>query len=293
MFNIRDLLEPVTLDEALTYLNINNNLTIISGGTDVLIKLRHNKYSNCELLSLRKIHELSNIKVLDNGTILIGACCTFNDIYRNIHINNNIPILCEAAISMGGPQIRSMATIGGNICNGAVSADSAPALFCLNAKLKIKSLNSQRIIPIKDFYKGPGKVDISADEILTEIIIDGPDYKNYQGKYIKFCNRKAMDISMLGVAVLCKVSNEYLEDIRICLGVAAPTPIRCIQAEEFAKKKQICLNTIKDISNLAKLSSKARNSWRGSKDFREHLIVNLTELALLDVIKKSGVKIDE
>ena len=86
-------------------------------------------------------------------------------------INENIYALAEAAVSMGGPQVRNVATIGGNVCNGAVSADSASTLFALNAKLKLETSEGVRVIPIEDFYLGPGRVAINKNEILTEIII--------------------------------------------------------------------------------------------------------------------------
>lgn len=143
MFDIKEIKEPLSLNEALKELDDNKGLKIICGGTDVLIKLHHGKMNDAELLSIKNINSLKEIKVLEDNTISIGSAVTFSDIFRNDIINTCIPILSEAAVSMGGPQIRNMATIGGNVCNGAVSADSAPALFSLNALLKIKSLNGE------------------------------------------------------------------------------------------------------------------------------------------------------
>ena len=166
MFDIKEIKEPKSLDEALKVLDSNTKLKIISGGTDVLIKLHHGKISDVELLSIKNLDTLRDIKILEDKTISIGANSTFSDIFRSEVINNNIPILSEAAVLMGGPQIRNMATIGGNVCNGAVSADSAPALFSLNAELKLKSLNNERIVKITEFYDGPGKVKIERNEII-------------------------------------------------------------------------------------------------------------------------------
>ena len=212
MFDIKEIKEPKSLDEALKVLDSNTKLKIISGGTDVLIKLHHGKFNDAELLSIKNLDTLRDIKVLEDNTISIGANVTFSDIFRSEVINNNIPILSEAAVSMGGPQIRNMATIGGNICNGAVSADSAPALFSLNAELKLKSLNNERIVKITEFYDGPGKVKIQRNEILTEILIKEENYKNKRGRYIKFANRKALDISMLGVALLYEIEDNSFKD---------------------------------------------------------------------------------
>ena len=275
MFDIKEIKEPLSLNEALKELDDNKGLKIICGGTDVLIKLHHGKMNDAELLSIKNINSLKEIKVLEDNTISIGSAVTFSDIFRNDIINTCIPILSEAAVSMGGPQIRNMATIGGNVCNGAVSADSAPALFSLNALLKIKSLNGERIVNITDFYEGPGKVKIKENEILTEILIKEEDYKEKKGKYIKFSNRKALDISMLGVAIVCEENKGEINDLRIALGVAAPIPLRCIKAEAYGIGKKYSESVINNIATIAMNESSPRNSWRGSKDYRLHLIKTL------------------
>lgn len=287
MFDIKEIKEPKSLDEALKVLDSNTKLKIISGGTDVLIKLHHGKISDVELLSIKNLDTLRDIKILEDKTISIGANSTFSDIFRSEVINNNIPILSEAAVLMGGPQIRNMATIGGNVCNGAVSADSAPALFSLNAELKLKSLNNERIVKITEFYDGPGKVKIERNEILTEILIKEKDYKNKKGKYIKFANRKALDISMLGVALVYEVEDNIFKDLRVSLGVAAPKPIRCRTAENFAIGNGVTNEVINKIAELAKVDSNPRNSWRGSRDYRLHLISTLIKRILSnELIKK-------
>lgn len=293
MFDIKNIYEPKTIEEALNILDNKENIKIIAGGTDVLIKLHHGDMIGVELLSIRNIDELREINLKDNGDIEIGSMVSFTDIFRNEIINENIYVLSEAAVSMGGPQVRNMATIGGNVCNGAVSADSATTLFALNAKLLLRRKNEERIISIKEFYLGPGKVSILPDEILVKIIVKKEDYEGYKGNYIKFSNRKAMDIAMLGVSVVGAIENNKFKDLRISLGVAAPTPIRCLKAEEFAMDIDISMKNIKVISEKALLDAKPRNSWRGSKDFREHLIKELTKRGILEVIKRSGGVVNE
>lgn len=290
MFDIKEIKEPKSLEQALKVLDSNTKLKIISGGTDVLIKLHHGKFNDAELLSIKNLDTLRDIKILEDNTISIGANVTFSDIFRSEVINNNIPILSEAAVSMGAPQIRNMATIGGNICNGAVSADSAPSLFSLNAELKLKSLNNERIVKITEFYDGPGKVKIERNEILTEILIKEEDYKNKKGRYIKFANRKALDISMLGVALLYEIEDNTFKDLRISLGVASPTPIRCRNAEKFAIEKGVTNEVINKVAELAQIDSNPRNSWRGSRDYRLHLISTLIKRILSDDLIKSEVK---
>lgn len=293
MFNIREIIEPNTLDEALDILYKDEDLNIISGGTDILINLHHNKLDNIRLLSIKKLEELKGIKLLDDETIFIGANTTFSEIFKNEIINSKIPILSEAAVSIGGPQIRNMATIGGNICNGAVSADSAPALFALNSYLKLQSKNSERIVSILDFYEGPGKVKIENDEILIGIFIKKKDYYEKIGKYIKFSTRKALDISMLGIAIWVEANKNNFIDLRIALGVAAKTPIRCLEAENYSINKKISIETINEISKVVLNNANPRNSWRASKDYRTHLISVLTKRILKDLLLKEESELYE
>lgn len=283
MFDIKQVYEPMCLKSALEIYQNNPHLTIIAGGTDVLINLRHGKYEEVELLSLQKIKGLDEIKILEDGTIEIGALTTFTKIFRNDIINKHVPILAEAAVSMGGPQIRNIATIGGNICNGAVSADSVPALFTLNALLYLETANASRTIPITEFYAGPGRVKIQPGEILTKILITKDNYENFKGKYFKFSNRKAMDIAMIGVAVLLNTTDNKVNDLRIALGVSAPTPIRCQEAEKTSLGLELTEENMKRISELTILDAKPRDSWRGSKAYREHLIKVLTYRALREL----------
>ncbi|MGB9661878.1 MAG: xanthine dehydrogenase FAD-binding subunit XdhB [Moorellaceae bacterium] len=289
MFDIKAYFEAETINEATALLADNPNLTIIAGGTDVLIKLHHGQLEKAELLSIRKIKSLEGIRQLEDGTIVIGALTTFTRISQDPIIAETIPILREAALSMGGPQIRNVATIGGNICNGATSADSASTLWALNARLKLQTNQGERVVPIQEFYLGPGKVDLKPEELLTEIIITPDNYRGYGGHYIKFSMRKAMDIATLGVAALCKVGEGHVfEDVRIGLGVAGPTPLRCYEAEAYARGKRICDATLADIGKLAVRSTKARTSWRASKEYREHLVEELTQRALKVAIVKAG-----
>ena len=288
MYDIIGYYDAETVSEATTLLAENPNLILIAGGTDVLIKLHGGRLEEAELLSLRKIKSLENIRVAGDGTIVIGAMATFSMVFNNPILRDSIPILTEAAISMGGPQIRNIATIGGNICNGATSADSASTLFALNAQLKLEAKNGERIVPIREFYLGPGKVALNPGEILTEILIAPEDYQGFGGQYIKFAMREAMDIATLGVAVVCKLQSGYFADVRIGLGVAGPTPLRCLEAEEYAKGKKVSSATLTEIGKLAVKSAKARTSWRASKEYREHLVEELTQRALKIAVVNAG-----
>ncbi|MFZ3101863.1 MAG: xanthine dehydrogenase FAD-binding subunit XdhB [Desulfitobacteriaceae bacterium] len=288
MYDIKGYFEVETISEATALLAENPKLRIIAGGTDILIKMHSGQLEAAELLSIRKLKSLEGIWRLADGTIIIGSLATFTQIFNEPIIQEAIPILAEAAISMGGPQIRNAATIGGNICNGATSADSASSLFALNAQLKIQNQRGDRLVSIREFYLGPGKVALQSGEILTEIIIAPEDYQGFGGHYIKFAMRKAMDIATLAVAVVCKLQGKTLAEVRIGLGVAGPTPLRCLEAEAYAKGKLISNETLSEIGKLAVKSTQARTSWRASQEYREHLVEELTHRALKVAIVNAG-----
>lgn len=288
MYDIKAYFEAETISEATTLLAANPKLKIIAGGTDILIKIKHGRLEEAELLSIRKLKELEGIEKLADGTIVIGAMATFSAISQNTIINDNLPALTEAAISMGGPQIRNVATIGGNICNGVTSADSASTLLALDAKLCLQSNTGQRIIPIREFYLGPGHVDLKQGEMLTGFLISPESYQGFGGHYIKFAMRKAMDIATLGVSVMAKVDSDVFQEVKIALGVAGPTPLRCMEAEAYGKGKRISPETLAEIGRLAVKATNARTSWRASREYREHLVEELTQRALHVAIVRAG-----
>ena len=288
MYDIIGYYEAETVSEATALLAKNPNLRLIAGGTDVLIKMHGGQIEGAELLSLRKIKALERIRKAEDGTIVIGAMATFTKVFNDPLLREMIPILTEAAISMGGPQIRNIATIGGNVCNGATSADSASSLFALNAHLKLEDQQGERLVPIREFYLGPGKVALKPGEILTEILISPDDYRGFGGQYLKFAMREAMDIATLAVSVVCKLQGDTFDEVRIGLGVAGPTPLRCLEAEAYAQGKKVSVETVAEIGKLAVNSAKARTSWRASKEYREHLVEELVQRALKTAIVNAG-----
>ena len=288
MYDITGYYEVETVSEATALLAENPKLRLIAGGTDVLIKLHAGQIKDAELLSLRKIKALQGIRIAEDGTIVIGAMVTFTKAFKDPILRERVPILTQAAISMGGPQIRNIATIGGNVCNGATSADSASSLFALNAQLKLEDMFGERAVSIRDFYLGPGKVALKPGEILTEILISPDNYQGFGGHYIKFAMREAMDIATLAVAVVCKLQGQTFDEVRIGLGVAGPTPLRGLEAEAYAQGKDVSVETVAEIGKRAVHSAKARTSWRASKDYREHLVEQLVQRGLKIAIVNAG-----
>src|SRR5699024_8450029 len=238
MFDISGYYEAKQIDDVFDYIKKEPAARLIAGGTDVLIKAREGKenYTEVPLIGINHIAELHQIYLDDDQTLVIGALNTFTEVEKNPLVKKYLPMLSQAVSFVGGPQTRHVATIGGNICNGATSADSAPTLFAYNALLEIHSADGKKEVPIADFYKGAGWVDLKAGEVLVNIKITKDNYKGFVGNYTKFAQRNALDIANLSCACLFKVVNNQIADLRICFGVAAPTPIR--RSEEHTSELQ-------------------------------------------------------
>lgn len=290
MYDIETIYSAQNIPDAISALIQNPDSLLICGGSDVLIKIREGKLAGCSLVSIHDVQELKNIFVDEYGTLHIGPACTFNEVTEHPIIQEFVPTLGYAVDQAGGPQLRNVGTIGGNICNGATSADSAPTLFSLNATLTIASTIGTRTEDIADFYKGPGKVNLKHGEILTDICISKCDYEKYGGHYIKYAMRKAMDIATLGCAVHVKLSADKtsVEDLRLAFGVAAPTPIRCKQTEANVRGMDISPALYEKVAIGALSEVSPRTSWRASKEFRQQLVYELSQRALRQAIENAG-----
>ena len=205
MYDIEHYVEAVSVEDAIEHLKADPDATVISGGTDVLVRLRSGKGVGGTLVSIHEIPELHGVDRLLNGTLVIGPATCFTDLAKDPLIRSCVPYLGEAVETVGGPQIRNMGTIGGNLCNGATSADSAAVMQTLNARLVLQGPDGSREVPVTEFYLGPGKTVRKREEILTAILIEPQDYVGFTGCYIKYGKRRAMEIATLGCCVRVKL----------------------------------------------------------------------------------------
>ena len=190
MFDVSFVYEAKDVKDAIKKLSENENSEVISGGTDVLIRVREGKDAGMGLVSIHNIQELKGVKLDSDGSIIIGAGTSFHDITYNEIIQKYIPSLGEAVNTVGGPQVRETGTIGGNICNGATSADSASTMTALQADIILEGPNGERTVNIKDFYTGPGKTVRDRCEVCKYFKIKKENYENFYGYYFKYGKRK-------------------------------------------------------------------------------------------------------
>ena len=290
MYDIGKFYQAADVEDAVRALVEDPEAVVISGGSDVLIKIREGKLAGCSLVSIHGIKELEGIRMEEDGTIVIGPATTFSHITNNDIIQKHIPMLGDAVDMAGGPQLRNIGTIGGNVCNGVTSADSASSLCCLDAVLVLKGPDGVREVPISQWYTGPGRTVRNHDEVLTAIRIKKENYQGYGGQYIKYGKRNAMEIATLGCAVSVKLTEDkrYIQDLRLGYGVAAPTPIRCHKTEGAVKGMETGEALAQAVGKSALEEVNPRSSWRASREFRLQLVEELGRRAVKQAVINAG-----
>lgn len=303
--------KPQTVKEAIGLMESLENAKYIAGGTDVIVLVKQGKLSPANLVSLRNISELASIHAKDG--LKLGAGVTHSAIANNEFIRRRYSALADAAGAVGSKQIRNVATIGGNICNAAPSADTACPLLVLDAKVVIEGKGGKREATIDDFFLGPNKIALNAGELVTGFVL--PDLGSNTGSaYIKHARRQAMDLPIIGIAARATVKvggNEaacrdafgaghdssqiikqlegqrlVFEDVRIAMGVVAPRPVRAKKAEEAMKGKAISEKLLTEIGEIAASESQPRDSIRGEAWYRREMVKVLTVRALLRSIDR-------
>lgn len=303
--------KPQTVKEAIDLMEGLENAKYIAGGTDVMVLVKQGKLDPANLVSLRNVGELSYVDV-QNG-IKMGAGVTHTAIANNEFVRKHYSALADGAGVVGSKQIRNVATIGGNICNAAPSADTACPLLVLDAKAVIVGKTGERQVSVDEFFLGPNKVALEKSELVTGFIM--PAFGDYTGSaYIKHARRLAMDLPVLGIAAratikingdtaACReafdsagdtsatikrleVEKLVFEDVRIAMSVVAPRPMRAKKAEEALRGKAVSEKLFEEIGEIAASESQPRDSIRGEAWYRREMVKVLTKRALLRSIDR-------
>jgi len=305
-----DYLKPKTLEEALSLLaQHGKKAKLIAGGTDVIVMIKQKAMSPEVLISLRGIPGLDQIQY--DGALRIGAMVTHRTLEKSDLIKREFSALADAVDALGSIQIRNVATIGGNICTAAPSADTATPLLVLGAQIKIKSLKEERTVRIEEFFTGPGETILKKGEIVTEFFIPKP-LPNTGSAYWKHQRRLALDLPILGVStlltldkgtvscsdMLCTTSpissilhameqdQLICKEVRIALGVAAPIPIRATKAENLLRGKKISDELLEEVAETAVKEAQPRDTMRGEAWYRSDMIKVLVKRMAMKSIER-------
>jgi CO/xanthine dehydrogenase FAD-binding subunit len=280
-----EYLTPATIDEAISLLvSHGERARYISGGTDVMVKVKEGKIHPHYLVSLRRLQGLDRMTYKD-GELRIGATVTHRMLELSPIIKRHFPILMDAVTHIGSVQIRNVATIGGNIVNAVPSADGAIPLITLGARVRMRGPKGERSMALEDLFIGPGQTLLEPGEILLEFVVP-PHPPRTGAAYVKHTRREAMELPLLGVAVLLSLGSDMVTcaDARIGLGVLAPTPMRAKNTEKLLKGRELTEDVLTEAGKAAAEECKARDSIRGEawyrRDMVEVLVPRMARLAV-------------
>jgi CO/xanthine dehydrogenase FAD-binding subunit len=279
-----------SVDEALSQLaKSGEGAQLTAGGTDVMVKMRNGSLGpekNC-LIDIGRIPDLSFIKESENGlTIEIGSCTTHTTLAADELASTSSLILDKACRSVGSPQIRNRGTIGGNVLTAAQCADSIPALLVLDAELVLRDTRgSERTLPIRDFFPGPKKTSILPNEILISFRYRSLRDAAWRGSFYKLIRRAATAKARLNFATLVRVSSMgMIEEARISIGSALPSPGRFAPAEELLKGEKPSRELL-EAAAAACVDYMTRNAGRRwSSEYKEPVVRNVMRRELAGVL---------
>jgi CO/xanthine dehydrogenase FAD-binding subunit len=277
-----DYYEPRTVEEACKLLfEFGSDASILAGGTDLIPKMKNGLMMPDHIVNIKKIPDLDFIKGDGETLLRIGALTLISELAIHPLLLERFPVITTAARSIGSLQVRNLATLGGNLCNGAPSADMAPGLLVMDSRVKVTGPSGDREMPLEDFFVGPGRVNLGKGELLTEIHVPFPP-ANTKQLYLKHSVRRAMDIAIVGVAVSLSFEEktEVCRKARIALGAVAPTPVRAKRTEEMLLGKKLREILLIKVGEMVSQEVAPITDVRGSAGYRSEIVSKLTLKAI-------------
>jgi len=282
---------PTQLDEAVETLHQHGAAArALAGGTDLVVQMKEGATrfpSPSHLISLKLVSQLQGIDFGGEDGLRIGAAVTMAEVSESPLIRQRFPAVAEGAGVVGSFQTMNMATVGGNLCNAAPSADIAPPLLVYEAEAVIVGPQGRRSLPLEEFFLGPGHTALMPDELLVEVRVPTPSARSGSA-YARHTPRKQMDIAVVGVGVVLTLSDGgTIEKARVALGAVAPTPVRSRAAEAILEGQAVSEELFSRAAKVAASESKPISDTRGSADFRSHLVQVLTERMIRTAIARA------
>ena len=284
-----DFIAPKTLSEAMSLMASNGDRArALAGGTDLLVQLRVGRRSPDLVVDVKEIPELSQIKYDAQSGLTIGAAAPCYRIYQDQAVAEAYPCLIDSASLIGSIQIQGRASIGGNLCNSAPSADAIPSVIVLGGVATIASSKGTREVPVAEFCTGPGRNVMEPDEILVSIHLPAPQ-ANAGANYLRFIPRNEMDIAVAGVgsSVVLDASGQNFVSARISLASVAPTPVFAQEAGDSLAGKPVSDEAIEEAATKAMAAATPISDMRGTIRQRNHLVGVLTRRTLNNAIKRA------
>jgi carbon-monoxide dehydrogenase medium subunit len=277
-----DYAAPTALEEAVALLaQHNGSAKILAGGTDIIVQLREGLKDADVVVDVKKIPELTELKYSTESELSMGASVPCYRLYESPEIVSAYGAVTDSARIIGGWQIQSRASVGGNLCNSSPAADSIPSLIAHHAVAHIVGPNGSREVPVTEFCTAPGKNVLEPGELLVKITLPAPVSKSASA-YLRFIPRNEMDIAVAGVGSWVKLSEDggTITDARIGVCAVSATPQFAEEASAFLAGKPATDETFAAAGELAKKVASPIDDMRGTVEYRIHLIGVLTKRTL-------------
>ena len=280
---------PRSLSEAIGVMDsANGQVRPLAGGTDLIAQMKAGHPRPTVVMDVKRIPEMLRLEYTPDEGMHIGAAISCTDVAGHEAIPARYPAIGEAALLVGSRQIQNRATIGGNVCNAAPSADTVPPLLVYDASALVAGPHGQRQVPLASLFTGPGQMDLGPGELLVEVLVPPPPAHS-SSRYLRFTPRNEMDIAVAGVAamVVCPQGGA-IESARVALAAVAPTPVRAEAAEKHLAGQEPSDALLTEAGEKAVQAASPITDVRGSAEYRRELVKVLTRRALRRCLEDLG-----
>jgi carbon-monoxide dehydrogenase medium subunit len=278
---------PASLAEACALgRHYGSDAVFLAGGTELIPDYQRDRETARHLIALESIHELRGISEQD-GVLRIGALTTVAEVAASALVRARLPALADAALAIGSPQIRNMATIGGNFCRAVPCADTPPAAIVCAARVRVVGVLGTGELDAESFFTGPRKTALGPGDVLVEIIV--PAQPHHSGtSYQRFARRSGPALAVAAVAARVTLEQGRITGARIALGAVAPTPLLAARAAAMMEGEAPSDALFERAGTWCAEDARPISDVRGSADFRRELVGVLTRRALREAVTRAG-----
>lgn len=282
-----ELVEPRTLEEAIAALG-QPGAVPLAGATDLIPAMRRGEVEPRRLVNLKRISALVGVRRVRKG-LHIGALTPVADLLTSPLIARDCPLMVEVARDFASPQIRTLATVGGNLCNAAPSADLALPLLILDARAEVSGPNGTRLLDFAEFFRGVHKTALRRGELLTAIFLPGPPIRTGTA-HTKLGIRRAMDLAFVSAAAAISLARDgrTCRRARLALGAVAPVPMRARKAEALLENQPLTPSLLDQAAAAASAEARPISDLRASAEYRREMVGVLARRVLEAALREAG-----
>jgi carbon-monoxide dehydrogenase medium subunit len=280
-----DYIKPASLAEASQFLGQHaGEARPFMGGTDTFVRMRDGVWKEKYLVDVKGLDGMNEIRFDPARGLTVGASVNMNRVIASPDVGKYYPVLAEAAHTVASYQLRTRATIAGNICNASPAGDTIGACLVLKGTLRVHGLDGAREVPLGNFFLGPGQTTLRPGDIVTAITFPVPP-EGYAARYIKLGRNTIGDLAIVGVTALGYPDKSAPSGYRFRMALAsvAPVPLVPLQAEAILAGQPISEWTIEEAARAAMEACTPIDDVRGSARYRKLMARNLTRKAITQV----------